>query len=136
MLASHWVRAYRRLFEGREPWEGAVAGTALPVSLGDEGGGASLEPLASGVFDEAGGLLEHGALRLLLPPGALSRPVEIGIYSLGSTHEVPEGRQNVTDGAQAYRFLPAGLEFAVPVEISLPYDKNRESLHGHLIIDE
>ena len=75
MRASHWERAYRGLFEGREPWEGAVAGTALPVSLGDEGGGASLEPLASGVFDEAGGLLEHGALRLLLPPGALSRPV-------------------------------------------------------------
>ena len=37
--------------EGGEPWEGAVAGTALPVSSGDEGGGASLEPLASGVFD-------------------------------------------------------------------------------------
>ena len=65
--------------------------------------------------------MEHGALRLLLPPGTLSKPVEIGVYSLGSTHEVPEGHQNVTDGALAYRFLPAGLEFAVPVEFSLLY---------------
>ena len=58
-----------------------------------------------------------------IPPGALLEPIEISIYGLAGTHEIPEGRQNVTGGARAYRFLPAGLNFAIPVEIFLPYDE-------------
>ena len=79
--------------------------------------------LVSALVDENGGVLEEGGLRLHIPPGALLEPIEISIYGLTGTHEVPEGRQNVTGGARAYRFLPAGLKFAIPVEIFLPYDE-------------
>ena len=79
--------------------------------------------MASALIDEDGGVLEGDGVRLQVPPGAVSEPMEISIYSLSSTYEILEGRQNVTAGARAYRFLPAGAEFAIPVEISLPYDE-------------
>ena len=53
----------------------------------------------------------------------MRKPVLRDSPCLGSTYEVLEGRQNVTGGASAYRFLPAGAEFAVPLEIFLPYDE-------------
>ena len=75
MRASHWERAYRGLLRGESRGRALWREPRFRFRRAMRGGGASLEPLASGVLDEAGGLLEHGALRLLLPPGALSRPV-------------------------------------------------------------
>jgi len=99
-------------------------GSAENEASGRAASGDSLHPLVLAPIDGDGGVLEGDDVRMQVPPGAVSKPMEIGIYSLSGTYEIFESRQNVTGGVRDYRFLPAGADFAVPAEISLPYDED------------
>ncbi len=60
-----------------------------------------------------------------IPPGAVSAKTSIGISRKGPEviPQLEAGMINVTAPANsAYRFLPKGQQFAVPVKITLPYD--------------
>ncbi|WP_344850684.1 SpvB/TcaC N-terminal domain-containing protein, partial [Kribbella ginsengisoli] len=69
--------------------------------------------------------VKFGGAELVVPPGAVTSAVEVGVSRL-SGEEVPRldaGLSNVTGGVvSGFRFTPHPLSFAVPVEVTLPYD--------------
>ena len=79
--------------------------------LGDGGFGDPDSGSTSGTVGPAGGTVNLGQLTLTIPPGALTREVEIGIEILPPSTDVPDGFES----SDIYRLTPEGLEFAVPV---------------------
>ncbi len=114
-------------FEG---WTGACTGTGS-CSVDGDGDvtvGAEFENLrraAQEVTPEGGTVTSRdGSLELEIPEGALSEPVRITVEmaepdEMGSAFDELAEEYGIRRG---YRLGPAGLEFAVPVEIRLPAD--------------
>jgi hypothetical protein len=77
-------------------------------------------PVAQVTVGAQGGTvqLSDGA-RVVIPPGALSGPVAIGVASTGWAGPVPPGVQRV--GA-TYLLTPHGTQFGEPVALYLPFD--------------
>ena len=67
-------------------------------------------PQAIQTIGPTGGTLEADGLILTIPPGALEQETEISIES------------ELVDGQKHYHLGPDGLEFKLPVGVSLPYD--------------
>lgn len=114
---------------------GAGRRDEAPLSRSDSSAGeesdepGALERLRVGVVIAAGpvqprggGIIESGGIRVSVPDGAVEEPLMISVLRLENTPPVPEGRANATGGAVGYRFLPRGVRFAKPVEITIPYD--------------
>ena len=104
-----------------------------PLPLYSEGSGNSalrdvpkLEKDAGTAFSaqvgRTGGAISFEGVEVNLPAGAVDIPVTITVIKLGGTTPVGGGRQNVTRGAAAYRFLPDGQQFLKPVRVTIPYD--------------
>ncbi|MCT9929904.1 hypothetical protein N5079_06685 [Planotetraspora sp. A-T 1434] len=63
--------------------------------------------------------------QVVVKPGALSKPVSIGISRLADTDLAPldSGMTNVTGKAHSgFRFTPHPMQFLTKVEVTLPYD--------------
>ncbi|MDD7416543.1 MAG: SpvB/TcaC N-terminal domain-containing protein [Treponemataceae bacterium] len=75
------------------------------------------------ITSENGGVIELGNAKIEIPAGAVEKDTVISIERRLRTEETGESIANVLPGKGCYRFLPKGTEFAVPVEISLPYDE-------------
>ena len=114
---------------------GAGRGDNAPESRSDSSAGeqsdepGALERLRVGVViaggpvqPRGGGIIESGGIRVSVPDGAVEEALMISVLRLENTPPVPEGRANATGGAAGYRFLPRGIRFAKPVEITMPYD--------------
>ena len=81
-----------------------------PNEVGPSGSGLSSTLLVSApVTPEGGGELKSGLLLVSVPSGAVDETVMISVIGLWETSRMEGGRKNVTAGASAYRFLPAGL---------------------------
>lgn len=74
------------------------------------------------ITSENGGVIELGNAKIEIPSGAVEKDTVISIERRLRTEETGESIANVLPGKGCYRFLPKGTKFAVPVEISLPYD--------------
>ncbi|MDR2181296.1 MAG: hypothetical protein LBN92_01295, partial [Treponema sp.] len=61
------------------------------------------------------------AASIHIPPYALDEDTEISIVRLSSAAATGDDMENVTAGGGAYRFLPAGTQFRIPVTVRIPY---------------
>ena len=110
---------------------GSLLLSPLPVSafepprrMPSGGGGVTSRLLMSApVTPEGGGELRRGGVSLRIPPGAVDETVMVSVLELSNASPMHSGRANVTHGAAGYRFLPAGLRFSEPVQVTLPYDR-------------
>lgn len=76
---------------------------------------------ATRVVDASGEILGLEGLTLTIPAGALEEPTEISIVA--TDRSAPEPFHAFSP---LFRFEPSGLEFAVPVTVTLPFDGERE----------
>lgn len=72
---------------------------------------------ASALIGPAGGTVELGSLRVVVPEGAVPAEREVRVIVEGSVS--PSG---FTDFSPSVRFEPEGLAFARPVEVHIPFD--------------
>jgi hypothetical protein len=103
--------------------------TAEPVvqeEPGDDGSGTPAPPeVLTGTIDAAGGEIVAGGdsrlagFRLVVPPGALTEAVEFRVQGTIDATPLPETAAAI--GPQ-FTILPAGVAFAVPAKVTVPYD--------------
>jgi RHS repeat-associated protein len=67
-------------------------------------------------------VITQGDARILIPKGAVRKPVTIEMIPLSQTPATNGEMTNVTEGAAAYRMLPDGMQFEKDVYLTLPYD--------------
>ena len=81
---------------------------------------SGIGPQAIQTIGPSGGTLEADGLILTIPPGALDQEIEISIES------------ELVDGQKHYHLGPDGLEFKLPVGVSLPFEpSDRASIILH-----
>lgn len=73
---------------------------------------------AEATIGPAGGVLVLGDVRLEVPPGALAEPTTVRVVVDAPEGCVPEAFEALSP---VYRLEPAGLAFAVPVRLTLPF---------------
>ncbi|MFC4111879.1 SpvB/TcaC N-terminal domain-containing protein [Nonomuraea zeae] len=107
--------------------------TVIPAPLSSCGFGTGATTTTPGMPDhqEAVSPAERQAhtvafsgAKVVVKPGTVRQPVSIGITALtGAGVTVPQDMTNVTGKAVAgFRFTPHPMQFAAPVEVTLPYD--------------
>lgn len=88
----------------------------------------SHEEVASAVISAQGGVLEYGAVKVDVPPGALAADTTISITRLTEPFHTEPMEDTGTEAVaavpagSAYDFGPPGVAFVRPVTITLPYD--------------
>ena len=96
----------------------ALITLGLVSGCGGGDGAASTE--ASATIGPAGGTLTGpDGVQVVIPPGALDRPTEIGISSDGSGASAIGGLRPIS---KVFAATPHGTQFAVGTRISLPFD--------------
>ena len=73
--------------------------------------------------------LSFAGARLEIPAGAVDKDVRLTVRPLEKAQvaRLESGMTNVSPGGQAFRFGPHGMVFKKPVQMMLPYDKDRMS---------
>lgn len=90
--------------------------TEQPGNTGTEVGQPLGESISQTIGPEGGNLTSaDGAVKLILPAGALTKATTISIQSI--TNHAPNGL------GLAYRFLPEGTQFAKPATLTFQYDQ-------------
>ena len=93
---------------------------------GDDGAGAPapaevlsmmIGPMGGELVAAEGSALE--GFRLVVPAGALATPVELRVEGTVDPTPLPEGAQAI---GPHFTILPAGVAFAVPAQLTLPFD--------------
>ena len=92
--------------------------SAPPVKIAITAKGTALGPVVAAVIGAAGGSLTSvdDRLSITIPPGALAADTPISIQL--ASNEAPNGV------GLAYRLLPDGQTFALPVRLSVRYDES------------
>lgn len=106
---------------------GDTATADEPVYLGpDDGSGepAALQTLTATIGPDGGELVgEDGSqlegFRLVVPPGALTEPVALTVEGTIDAVPLPETAESI---GPHFTILPGGVEFAVPAELTVPFD--------------
>jgi hypothetical protein len=94
------------------------------------GGGGGSKKVSATISAAAGGTISQGDLTLDIPAGALAEDTEITIRKINPA-DLP-GEFSELDADTAYQLSPDGLEFSVPITVSIKLDEKPVQPDGSL----